>query len=159
MLSKERRATKAGNMGWQGIPVPAPPGSQFTPVAPHPYAPQMSQTGMPMAPPPPMHQGMPPPPPPEEAPPPLPEEPELKKQKLDDSSLIPEDQFLAQHSVWSTFSVTFADLYLIPNYPKFIFFFSNDLVAGLDSLSLAYYNVTPGETLNLSLRERGGRKR
>lgn len=28
-----------------------------------------------------------------------------------------------------------------------------------DNLSLAYYNVAPGETLSLSLRERGGRKR
>lgn len=28
-----------------------------------------------------------------------------------------------------------------------------------DNLSLAYYNVGPGETLSLSLRERGGRKR
>jgi splicing factor 3A subunit 1 len=44
-------------------------------------------------------QGMPPPPPPEEAPPPLPNEPEPKRQKLDDSLLIPEDQFLAQHPV------------------------------------------------------------
>lgn len=28
-----------------------------------------------------------------------------------------------------------------------------------DNLSLAYYNVLPGESLSLSLRERGGRKR
>lgn len=28
-----------------------------------------------------------------------------------------------------------------------------------DNLSLAYYNVASGETLSLSLRERGGRKR
>ncbi|KAF5444145.1 hypothetical protein F2P56_036645 [Juglans regia] len=33
----------------------------------------------------------------EEAPPPLPDEPEPKRQKLDDSFLIPDDQFLAQH--------------------------------------------------------------
>lgn len=28
-----------------------------------------------------------------------------------------------------------------------------------DNLTLAYYNVGPGETLTLALRERGGRKR
>ncbi|KAJ7534737.1 hypothetical protein O6H91_12G001300 [Diphasiastrum complanatum] len=28
-----------------------------------------------------------------------------------------------------------------------------------DNLSLAYYNISPGETLLLGLRERGGRKR
>lgn len=28
-----------------------------------------------------------------------------------------------------------------------------------DNLSLAYYNIGPGETLTLALRERGGRKR
>lgn len=28
-----------------------------------------------------------------------------------------------------------------------------------DNLSLAYYNVAPGDSLSLSLRERGGRKR
>ena len=53
---------------------------------------------MPMVAPLPMPQGI-PPPLPEEAPPPLPEEPETKKQRLDDSLLVPEDQFLAQHPV------------------------------------------------------------
>ncbi|KAL0398081.1 UNVERIFIED_CONTAM: putative splicing factor 3A subunit [Sesamum radiatum] len=82
------------------IAVPPPPGSQFTPLGgPRPFVPvPVSQPGMPMVPPPPMPQGMPPPPPPEEAPPPLPDEPEPKRQRLDDSMLIPEDQFLAQHS-------------------------------------------------------------
>lgn len=28
-----------------------------------------------------------------------------------------------------------------------------------DNLTLAYYNIVPGETLTLALRERGGRKR
>ncbi|KAK8993665.1 hypothetical protein V6N11_007891 [Hibiscus sabdariffa] len=81
-------------------PVPPPPGSQFTPVSvPRPFAPlPVPPPAMPMMQPlPPLPQGMPPPPPPEEAPPPLPDEPEPKKQKLDDSMLIPEDQFLAQH--------------------------------------------------------------
>ncbi|KAG9154027.1 hypothetical protein Leryth_000534 [Lithospermum erythrorhizon] len=171
-------------MNQQGIPVPAPPGSQFTP---RPYAPQMSQTGMPMAPPPPMHQGIPPPPPPEEAPPPLPDEPELKKQKLDDSSLIPEDQFLAQHSGPARITIVVPhvdDLSLKGQTLEIMVQSLSETVAILkekiagetqlpsnkqklsgkagflkDNLSLAYYNLTPGETLNLSLRERGGRKR
>lgn len=82
------------------MPVPPPPGSQFTPI-PRPFAPlpvPPTAIGM-MPPPPPLPQGMPPPPPPDDAPPPLPDEPEPKRQKLD-SMLIPEDQFLAQHPVW-----------------------------------------------------------
>ncbi|KAK4484981.1 hypothetical protein RD792_007588 [Penstemon davidsonii] len=73
------------------IPVPPPPGSSsnFTPLGgpPRPFV-HMSQPGMHMVPPP---------------PPPLPEdEPEPKWQRLDDSMLIPEDQFLAQHSEGTT---------------------------------------------------------
>lgn len=85
------------------IPVPPPPGSQFTPLmAPRPPFGAIPIPGpnMHMVPPLPMS-GMPPPPPPEEAPPPLPDEPEPKKPRLDDSSLIPEDQFLVQHPVIS----------------------------------------------------------
>ncbi|RZS08630.1 hypothetical protein BHM03_00039632 [Ensete ventricosum] len=52
----------------------------------------------PMIPPPPPPQGISPPPPPEEAPP-LPNEPEPKRQRVDDVSLIQEDQFLARHPV------------------------------------------------------------
>nr|DAD43123.1 TPA_asm: hypothetical protein HUJ06_001353 [Nelumbo nucifera] len=87
------------------IPVPPPPGSQFTPLAvPRPYVPlPIPPPAMPIIPPPPLPQGMPPPPPPEEAPPPLPDEPEPKRQKVDDSLLIPEDQFLAQHPVFDLF--------------------------------------------------------
>ena len=90
-------------MNNQGIPIPPPPGSQFTPVpVPRPFVPlSVPPSVMPMMHPPPLPQGVPPPPPPEEAPPPLPEEPEPKRQKLDDSALIPEDQFLAQHPVWT----------------------------------------------------------
>ncbi|KAK4787462.1 hypothetical protein SAY86_011295 [Trapa natans] len=55
----------------------------------------MPPTGMHMMPPPPYpSKGS---PPPEEAPTPLPEEPEPKRRKLDDSLLVQEDQFLAQH--------------------------------------------------------------
>lgn len=83
------------------MPVPPPPGSQFTPLPPaRPFVPMhMPPPAMPpMAPQPPLPQGI-PPPPPEEAPPPLPEEPEPKRQRVDDAALIPEDQFLAQHPV------------------------------------------------------------
>lgn len=176
-------------MNSPNIPVPPPPGSQFTPLGgPRPFNPvPMSQQGMPMVPPPPMPLGMPPPPPPEEAPPPLPEEPEPKRQRLDDSMLIPEDQFLAQHSGTARISIS------VPNVDEGnlkgqVLEISvqslSETVASLkekiageiqlpsnkqklsgkagflkDNLSLAYYNVGPGETLSLSLRERGGRKR
>lgn len=94
------------HMNNQGVPIPPPPGSQFTPV-PRPYVPLPGPpSGMPMMHPPPLPQGVPPPPPPEEAPPPLPEEPEPKRQKHDDSALIPEDKFLAQHPVWRVTEIT-----------------------------------------------------
>ncbi|XP_059652797.1 probable splicing factor 3A subunit 1 [Cornus florida] len=171
------------------IPVPPPPGSQFTPLAaPRPYVPHsIPQPGMPMVPPPPLPQGMPPPPPPEEAPPPLPDEPEPKRQRLDDSMLIPEDQFLAQHPgpVRITVSVPNVDEGNLKGQVLEITVQSlsetigslKEKIAGeiqlpankqklsgkagffKDNLSLAYYNVAAGETLALSLRERGGRKR
>ncbi|KAI3728671.1 hypothetical protein L6452_17312 [Arctium lappa] len=170
------------------IPVPPPPGSQFTPLAPRPFTPlSMTQHGMPMVPPPPMPQGMPPPPPPEEAPPPLPEEPEPKKQRLDDSLLVPEEQFLAQHPgpVRITVSVPNVDEGNLKGQVLEISVQSlsetvgslKEKIAGeiqlpankqklsgkagflKDNLSLAYYNVGGGEMLSLSLRERGGRKR
>lgn len=165
-------------------PPPPPPGSQFTPLAPRPF---MGQHGMPMAPPPPMPLGMPPPPPPEEAPPPLPEEPEPKKQRLDDSLLVPEDQFLAQHpgGVRVMISVPSMDEGNLKGQLLEISVESlsesvgslKEKIAGeiqlpankqklsgkagffKDNLSLAYYNVGAGEILSLSLRERGGRKR
>lgn len=171
------------------IPVPPPPGSQFTPLAPpRPFPPlPMTQHGMHMLPPPPMPQGIPPPPPPEEAPPPLPEEPEPKRQRLDDSLLVPEDQFLAQHpgpvriavsvpnvdegnlkgqvleitvqslseTVSSLKEKIAGEIQLPSNKQKL----SGKAGFLKDNLSLAYYNVAGGETLALSLRERGGRKR
>ncbi|XP_057811987.1 probable splicing factor 3A subunit 1 [Salvia miltiorrhiza] len=171
------------------IPVPPPPGSQFTPLGGHrQFVPvPMSQPGMPMVPPPPMPLGMPPPPPPEEAPPPLPEEPEPKRQRLDDSMLIPEEQFLAQHPGIARISISVpntdegnlkgqvleiavqslsetvgslkekiaGEIQLPANKQKL----SGKAGFLKDNLSLAYYNVGPGEALSLSLRERGGRKR
>lgn len=172
-----------------GMPVPPPPGSQFTPVSvPRPYAPlPMPPPVMPMMPPPPLPQGVPPPPPPEEAPPPLPEEPEPKKQKLDDSALIPEEQFLAQHPgpVRICVSVPNVDEGNLRGQVLEITMQSlsetvgslKEKIAGeiqlpankqklsgkpgflKDNMSLAYYNVGGGEVLSLTLRERGGRRR
>ncbi|KAL9244664.1 hypothetical protein vseg_018419 [Gypsophila vaccaria] len=173
------------------MPVPPPSASQFTPLGARPFTPMPQgmppMHGMP-APPPPMPQGMPPPPPPpEEAPPPLPEEPEPKRQKFDDSALVPEDQFLAQHpgpvrinvsvpsvdegnlkgqvleismqslaeTVGSLKEKISAEIQLPANKQKL----SGKAGFLKDNLTLAYYNVGNGESLTLSLRERGGRKR
>ncbi|XP_057445628.1 probable splicing factor 3A subunit 1 [Lotus japonicus] len=177
------------SMNSQGMHMPPPPpGSQFTPVPRPPFVPMSHPPSMmPMMHPPPLPQGMPPSPPPEEALPPLLEEPEPKRQKLDDSSLIPEDQFLAQHpgpvriSIYvpnvdegnlkgqvleitvQSLSETVAslkekiagDIQLPANKQKL----SGKPGFLKDNLSLAHYNVSGGETLTLSLRERGGRKR
>ncbi|KAG4990146.1 hypothetical protein JHK87_023603 [Glycine soja] len=176
-------------MNNQGIPIPPPPGSHFTHVpVPRPFVPlSVPQSVMPMMHPPPLPQGVPPPLPPEEAPPPLPEEPEPKRQKLDDSALIPEDQFLAQHpgpvricvsvpnvdegnlkgqvleitvqslseTVGSLKEKIAGEIQLPANKQKL----SGKPGFLKDNMSLAHYNVGGGETLTLSLRERGGRKR
>ncbi|XP_010458973.1 PREDICTED: probable splicing factor 3A subunit 1 isoform X2 [Camelina sativa] len=165
-----------------GMPVPPPPGSQFPHMqVPRPYG-QLPPHPMGMMQPPPMS-GMPPPPPPAEAPPPLPEEPEPKRQKFDESALVPEDQFLAQHPGLATIRVS------VPNDDgsKVIEITVQSLsenvgslkekIAGeiqtpankqklsgkagflKDNMSLAHYNVGAGEILTLSMRERGGRKR
>nr|XP_019703114.1 probable splicing factor 3A subunit 1 [Elaeis guineensis] len=171
------------------IPIPPPPGSQFTPlVAPRPFVPMpMPPPNMPTVLPPPLPQGKPPPPPPEEAPPPLPDEPEPKRLRTDDVSLIPEDHFLTQHPGPARVSVS------VPNVDEGnlkgqlleitvqslsetvgslkekiageIQLFANkqklSTRAGFlkDNLTLAYYNIGSGETLSLALRERGGRKK
>nr|XP_010912053.1 probable splicing factor 3A subunit 1 [Elaeis guineensis] len=171
------------------IPMPPPPGSQFTPlVAPRPFVPMpMLHPNMPTVLPPPLPQGMPPPPPPEEAPPPLPDEPEPKRLRTDDVSLIPEDHFLTQHPGPARVSVS------VPNVDEgnlkgqlleITVLSLSETVGSLkekiageiqlpankqklssragflkDNLTLAYYNIGPGETLSLALRERGGRKK
>ncbi|XP_047319029.1 probable splicing factor 3A subunit 1 [Impatiens glandulifera] len=168
------------------IPVPPPPGSQFTPLAAARHF-MVPQPGMPMMPPPPLPGMPPPPPPPEDAPPPIPEEPEPKRQKLDDYALVPEDVFLSQHpgpvritvsmpnieegtlkgqvlemtvqslseTVGSLKEKIAGEIQLPSNKQKL----SGKAGFLKDNLTLAYYNVTQGETLALSLRERGGRKR
>ncbi|KAA8544699.1 hypothetical protein F0562_019454 [Nyssa sinensis] len=171
------------------IPVPPPPGSQFTPLgAPQSFVPlSIPQPGMPVVPPPPLPLGMPPPPPPEEAPPPLPDEPEPKRQRLDDSLLVPEEQFLAQHPGPVRISVSVPNVdegnlkgqvleIAVQSLSETVGSLKEKIAGEIqlpankqklsgkagflkDNLSLAYYNVAAGETLSLSLRERGGRKR
>ncbi|CAL0300337.1 unnamed protein product [Lupinus luteus] len=174
-------------MNSQGIHIPPPPGSQFTPMlVPRPYAPG-PPSGMPMMHPPPLPQGVPPLPPPDEAPPPLPEEPEPKRQKHDDSTLIPEDQFLAQHPGPVRISVSVPNVdegnlkgqvleITVQSVSETVGSLKEKIAGEIqlpankqklsgkpgflkDNMSLAYYNFSGGETLTLTLRERGGRKR
>ncbi|CAL9010387.1 unnamed protein product [Prunus brigantina] len=179
-LSMNRQMPPSISMSAPSIPAPPPPGSQFAPM----------QAYIPLpVPPPPMQMMPPPPPPPQRAPPPLPEEPAPKRQKLDDSMLIPEDQFLAQQPVQGPVRITIS----VPNVDEgnrkgqlleITLQSLSETVGSLkekisgeiqlpankqklsgkpgflkDNMSLAYYNVGAGETLTLSLRERGGRKR
>ncbi|XP_019439047.1 PREDICTED: probable splicing factor 3A subunit 1 [Lupinus angustifolius] len=176
-------------MNNQGIPIPPPPGSQFTPMpVPRPYAPLSGPpSGMPMMHLPPLPQGVPPPPPPDEAPPPLPEEPEPKRQKHDDSTLIPEDQFLSQHPGPVRISVSVPNVdegnlkgqvleITVQSVSETVGSLKEKIAGEVqlpankqklsgkpgflkDNMSLAYYNFGGGETLTLTLRERGGRKR
>ncbi|KAK7280358.1 hypothetical protein RJT34_25421 [Clitoria ternatea] len=177
------------HMNNQGIHIPPPPGSQFTPVpVPRPYVPlSVPPSVMPMMHPPPLPQGMPPPPPPEEAPPPLPEEPEPKRQRLDDSSLIPEDQFLGQHPGPVRISVSVPNIdegnlkgqvleITVQSLSETVGSLKEKIAGEIqlpankqklsgkpgflkDNMSLAHYNIAGVETLTLTLRERGGRKR
>ncbi|KAK4258189.1 hypothetical protein QN277_007662 [Acacia crassicarpa] len=63
MPSQSHPLPSSISMNGPGMPVPPPPGSQFTPVSiPRPYAPlPIPPPGMPMMPPPPLPQGVPPP--------------------------------------------------------------------------------------------------
>ncbi|KAJ4915788.1 putative splicing factor 3A subunit 1 [Raphanus sativus] len=165
-----------------GMPVPPPPGSQFAHhQVPRPYG-QLPPPMHGMMQPPPMH-GMPPPPPHEEAPPPLPEEPEPKRQKFDESALVPEEQFLAQHPGAATIRVSVPNVddgqvieITVQSLSENVGSLKEKIAgetqipankqklsgkAGFlkDNMSLAHYNVGAGEILTLSLRERGGRKR
>ncbi|OIT32961.1 putative splicing factor 3a subunit 1 [Nicotiana attenuata] len=174
-------------MNSHNLPVPPSPVSQFTPLgAPRPFVPlMMSQLRIHIVPPPPMPQGMLPPPPVEEAP--LPEEPEPKRQKLDESVLIPEEQFLAQNSEPARINVSVPNTeegnlkgqvleITVQSLSETIGSLKENISGEIqlpankqklsgkagflkDNLSLAYYNVASGETLTVSLRERGGRKR
>ncbi|ESQ35345.1 hypothetical protein EUTSA_v10006856mg [Eutrema salsugineum] len=165
-----------------GMPIPPPPGSQFAHLqVPRPYG-QLQPPSMGMMQPPPMP-GMPPPPPPEEAPPPLPEEPEPKRQKFDESALVPEEQFLAQHPGSATIRVSVPNAddgqvieITVQSLSENVGSLKEKIAGEIqipankqklsgkagflkDNMSLAHYNVGAGEILTLSLRERGGRKR
>ncbi|KAM5571899.1 putative splicing factor 3A subunit 1 [Rosa sericea] len=161
-------------MSAASIPVPPPPVSEFTTM-------QMAYIPTNTMP-------MPPPPLPHVRPPTPPHaEPKPKRQKLDDSMLIPEDKFLAQHpgpvginisvpnvdegnlkgqlleitvqslseTVGSLKEKISGEIQLPANKQKL----SGNSGFLKDNLSLAYYNVGAGQTLALSIRERGGRKR
>ncbi|PON36689.1 Splicing factor 3A subunit [Parasponia andersonii] len=189
MVNRPHTMPPSMSLGGPNISVPPPPGSQFTHLqVPRPYAPlAVSQPSMPHGmPPPPLPHGM-PPPPPEEAPPPLPEEPEPKRQKLDDSMLVPEDQFLAQHPGPVNISISVPNVdegnlkgqsleITVQSLSETVGILKEKIAGEIqlpankqklsgkpgflkDNMSLAYYNVGAGETLTLSLRERGGRKR
>ncbi|TVU22564.1 hypothetical protein EJB05_32274 [Eragrostis curvula] len=172
------------------IPPPPPGQPQFMPGPPRPYhmpppqhmPPMINPIGMPQPPAPPL----PPQPPAEEQPPP-PDEPEPKRQKSDDSSLVPAEQFLAQHPGPARISVSVPNLdegNLKGQVLEIPVQSLSDTVGSLkeqiagelqlpankqklsvktsflkDNLSLAYYNVGPGVMINLTLRERGGRKK
>ncbi|XP_050377787.1 probable splicing factor 3A subunit 1 [Argentina anserina] len=161
-------------MSAASIPVPPPPASDFTTM-------QMAHMPPPTV-------VMPPPPLPQVRPPtPSHAEPNPKRQKVDDSMLIPEDEFLAQHprpisikiyvpnvdegnlrgqlleiivqslseTVGSLKERISGEIKLPANKQKL----SGNLGFLKDNLSLAYYNIGVAQTLSLSVRERGGRKR
>ncbi|RLN39791.1 putative splicing factor 3A subunit 1 [Panicum miliaceum] len=144
--------------------------------------PMVNPVGIPQPPAPPL-----PPQPPAEEQPPLPDEPEPKRQRADDASLIPAEQFLTQHPGPASISVSVPNLdegnlrgQVLEIHVQSL----SDTVGSLkeqiagelqlpankqklsvrtsflkDNLSLAYYNVGPGVVINLTLRERGGRKK
>jgi splicing factor 3A subunit 1 len=161
--------------------MPGPPRSYHMPPPQH-MQPMMNPMGIPQPPAPPL----PPQPPAEEHPPP-PDEPEPKRLKSDDASLIPAELFLAQHLGPAHISVSVPNLdegNLKGQVLEIPVQSLSDTVGSLkeqiagelqlpankqklsvrtsflkDNLSLAYYNVGPGVVINLTLRERGGRKK
>ncbi|KAF8675886.1 hypothetical protein HU200_047382 [Digitaria exilis] len=180
-----------GQMVHMPTSIPPPPGqAQFMPGPPRPFAmplpqhmpPMVNPIGVPQPPAPPL----PPQPPAEEQPPP-PDEPEPKRLRTDDASLIPAEQFLAQHPGPASISVSVPNLdegNLRGQVLQIPVQSLSDTVGSLkeqiagelqlpankqklsvrtsflkDNLTLAYYNVGPGVVINLTLRERGGRKK
>ncbi|KAF0897915.1 hypothetical protein E2562_001623 [Oryza meyeriana var. granulata] len=183
-----------GSMGPMPTNIPPPPPGQnpFMPGPPRPYsmpppplmptmATMINPIGIPHAQPP-----LPPQPPAEEQPP-LPDEPEPKRPRTDDASLIPAEQFLAQHPGPAQISVSVPNLdegNLRGQVLEIAVQSLSDTVGSLkeqiagelqlpankqklsvrtsflkDNLTLAYYNIGPGVVINLTLRERGGRKK
>ncbi|KAL6849928.1 hypothetical protein ACP4OV_020555 [Aristida adscensionis] len=180
-----------GQMVHMPTNIPPPPGqTHFMPGPPRPYGmpppqhmpPMVSPIGIPPPPAPPL-----PPQPPAEGQPPPPDEPEPKRARTDDASLIPAEQFLAQHPGPARISVSVPNLdegNLRGQVLEIAVQSLSDTVGSLkeqiagelqlpankqklsvrtsflkDNLTLAYYNVGPGVVINLTLRERGGRKK
>ncbi|KAF3610592.1 hypothetical protein DY000_02045319 [Brassica cretica] len=132
-----------------GMPVPPPPGSQFAHLqVPRPYG-QLPPTMHGMMQPPPMH-GMPPPPPHEEAPPPLPEEPEPKRQKFDESALVPEEQFLAQHPVM--FSINSSVLFSYFLFELYLTLFCFLCMQGSATIRVSVPNVDDGQVIEITVQ-------
>lgn len=131
---------------------------------------------------------MPPAPPPEDAPPPPPEEPEPKRQKVEEVVLVPEADFLAKHPAAVTIKIAVplvegeASLkgqtveLSVPSLGETLGALKERIASAVglpankqklsgragffkDNLTLAYYNVGPGDVVSLGLRERGGRKK
>ncbi|PWZ08214.1 putative splicing factor 3A subunit 1 [Zea mays] len=161
--------------------MPGPPRTFAMPPSSH-MPPMINPIGIPQPPAPPL----PPQPPAEEQPPP-PDEPEPKRQRTDDASLIPAEQYLVQHPGPASISVSVPNLdegNLRGQILQIPVQSLSDTVGSLkeqiagelqlpankqklsvrtsflkDNLTLAYYNVGPGVVINLTLRERGGRKK
>jgi len=161
--------------------MPGPPRSFPMPPPPH-MPPMVNPIGIPQPPAPPL----PPQPPAEEQPPP-PDEPEPKRLRADDASLIPAEQFLTQHPGPASISVSVPNLdegnlrgqvleIRVQSLSDTVGSLKEQIAGELqlpankqklsvrtsflkDNLSLAYYNVGPGVVINLTLRERGGRKK
>ncbi|CAL4957318.1 unnamed protein product [Urochloa decumbens] len=173
------------------ISIPPPPGqTQFMPGPPHSFVlslpqhmpPRVNSIGIPL----PSAPPLPPQPPAEEQPPP-PDEPEPKRQRTDDASLIPAEQFLAQHPGPACISVSVPNLdegnlrgqvlaISVQSLSDTIGSLKEQIAGELqlpankqklsmrtsflkDNLTLAYYNVSPGVVINLTMRERGGRRK
>ncbi|KAG7597042.1 SWAP/Surp [Arabidopsis suecica] len=180
-MYQQHQLSMPGPHGHPSMMMHPPPQMQPVMHVPQPYG-QLPQLSMGMMQPPSMPE-MPPPPPPGEAPPPLPEEPEPKRQKFDESALVPEDQFLAQHPGPATIRVTKPNVddgqvmeITVQSLSENVGSLKEKIAGEMqipankqklsgkagflkDNMSLAHYNVGAGEILTLSLRERGGRKR
>ncbi|CAM0879050.1 unnamed protein product [Alopecurus aequalis] len=128
----------------------------------------------------------PPQPPAEEQQPRLPDEPEPKRQRTHGASLVPAEQFLAQHPGPARISVSVPNRdegnlrgqvleISVQSLSETVGSLKEQIAGELqlpankqklsvrtsflkDNLSLAYYNVGPGVMINLAPRERGGRK-
>ncbi|EFJ17592.1 hypothetical protein SELMODRAFT_114587 [Selaginella moellendorffii] len=163
------------------LPTMAMPHYQFVPGMPPPPLMQMQ-------PPPPAYQAMPPLPDDDMLMPPPPEEPEPKRLRLEDSLLIPEHQFAFQYPGPIPVSVAVPTVegegslkgqvlqLTMPSVSETIASLKEKIAAEIglpankqklsgrigflrDTQSLAFYNIAPGESLTLLLRERGGKKK